>query len=204
MPEDLVKLFMPLGNALCLDFANTTEPRGQADAFDFLATYEDLVHWAAHVGMISRGSGTKLRREGSGAPRRATAVFDEARFLREAISSVFEAIAMGRTPPRKDLDEITRSYRSHLKDTSLVTQGERFGFATSPSSDLGSPLWPVVGSAVELLTHGDLKSIKICAGDCRWLFLDTSKNHSRRWCTMAVCGSRDKMRRHYARHRVGT
>jgi len=57
------------------------------------------------------------------------------------------------------------------------------------------PLWPVVDAATELLTSGDLGRLKLCAG-CHWLFLDASRNYSRRWCTMEVCGTHEKARRY--------
>ncbi len=64
-------------------------------------------------------------------------------------------------------------------------------------------LWPIVSSAIELLTSHDLRRVKECpgAGDCGWLFFDTSKNGTRHWCSMEGCGSRVKMRRQYARTR---
>ena len=67
-------------------------------------------------------------------------------------------------------------------------------------------LWPVVWSAVELLTSADLGRIKECPGGgegpCAWLFVDTSKNAIRRWCSMAECGGEAKSRRQTARRRV--
>ena len=70
-----------------------------------------------------------------------------------------------------------------------------------PPHELGRPLWLVAESAADLLTDGTLGRIKECpgAGDCGWLFYDTSRNGRRRWCGMEGCGSRVKMRRHYAR-----
>jgi predicted RNA-binding Zn ribbon-like protein len=63
-------------------------------------------------------------------------------------------------------------------------------------------LWPVVRSAAELLTSDELGRVRECAADnCAWLFLDRSKNRSRRWCDMAVCGNRDKVRRFRQRSR---
>jgi predicted RNA-binding Zn ribbon-like protein len=50
-----------------------------------------------------------------------------------------------------------------------------------------------------LLTQGQLDRLGECPS-CGWLFLDTSKNRRRRWCSMATCGSRDKARRYYERH----
>ena len=67
------------------------------------------------------------------------------------------------------------------------------------------PIWPVALSAAELLMLGDLGRVEECPGSdgCGWLFFDSSKNGRRRWCSMEGCGSRDKMRRLYARKRNG-
>ncbi len=69
---------------------------------------------------------------------------------------------------------------------------------------LDRPLWAIASSAVEVLTRDELGQIKECTGtnDCGWLFYDTSKNASRRWCSMEGCDSRVKMRRWYARRRT--
>jgi predicted RNA-binding Zn ribbon-like protein len=60
----------------------------------------------------------------------------------------------------------------------------------------------VVTDAVALLADGErLARLRRCPGrDCGWLFLDTSGR--RRWCSMGACGSREKMRRMYARQRA--
>ena len=63
-----------------------------------------------------------------------------------------------------------------------------------------SILWPIAQSAADLLTSPDLAAVRMCeAPDCAWLFLDQSRNRSRRWCDMKVCGNRQKARRHYQR-----
>jgi len=69
---------------------------------------------------------------------------------------------------------------------------------------LDQMLWPIVRSAVDLLTSREARRVKVCPGldDCGWLFLDTSKSGRRRWCSMDSCGSRSKMRRYYARTRA--
>jgi predicted RNA-binding Zn ribbon-like protein len=202
MSERSVQLITPVGNALCLDLANTVEPRGIPGGHECLDDYDDLTHWWAHTGVISRTEGRRLRAEAAREPSAAVTAYRKALTLRAAISSAFEAIADGRELKPNDLAEIDKSYKRLLGRTHLVPGSGGFTFESSGDGDLDSPMWPVVASAIELLTHGDLSSISYCAGDCRWLFLDISKNQSRRWCTMAVCGSRDKMRRHYARHRL--
>ena len=68
------------------------------------------------------------------------------------------------------------------------------------ADDLQTLLWPVVWSAVELLTGGPVERVRECDNDpCGWLFVDMSRNRSRRWCDMRDCGNRVKARRHYAR-----
>jgi predicted RNA-binding Zn ribbon-like protein len=65
-------------------------------------------------------------------------------------------------------------------------------------------LWPIVGSAAELLASDNLPLVRACSSKtCQWFFLDTSKNHRRRWCSMKLCGNRAKVRKFYARQREG-
>jgi predicted RNA-binding Zn ribbon-like protein len=71
-------------------------------------------------------------------------------------------------------------------------------------SGLDGILWPILRSAARLLTDGDHSRLGQCADDrgCGYLFYDTSRNRSRRWCDMNSCGNRAKSQRHYARHRT--
>ena len=70
------------------------------------------------------------------------------------------------------------------------------------STPIEAVLGPISLSAITILTQGDLSRIKQCQGEkCGWLFFDTSKNKSRRWCEMEICGNRAKQRRHSARAR---
>jgi predicted RNA-binding Zn ribbon-like protein len=65
-------------------------------------------------------------------------------------------------------------------------------------------LWPIVRSAAELLASDNLPFVRACSSNtCQWFFLDTSKNHRRRWCSMKLCGNRAKVRKFYARQREG-
>jgi predicted RNA-binding Zn ribbon-like protein len=79
------------------------------------------------------------------------------------------------------------------------TNGFRWDWVDKPH-DLDCMLWPVVRSAADYLVSDDLDTVRVCASDsCNWLFIDTSKNHSRRWCNMKSCGNREKARRFYTR-----
>jgi predicted RNA-binding Zn ribbon-like protein len=71
---------------------------------------------------------------------------------------------------------------------------------TSATDGLEQILFAVLTSAAELLASDRLKRIRECASaDCTWLFIDMSRNRTRRWCDMKGCGNRMKARRHYRR-----
>ena len=109
-------------------------------------------------------------------------------------SRVWRCAALGVLPAHLDLTAAT-----------LAAEGERFAWNWRPDEQrLDQLLWPVARSAVELLTAGDPRRIKVCENPygCGWLFYDGSKNGSRRWCSMEGCGSQVKMRRQYAKRRA--
>jgi hypothetical protein len=97
-------------------------------------------------------------------------------------------------PPREAL---ARRAGAAVERARLVPAGS--GFALAWDGDhLERPLWPIAVAGLDLLRAGPLDRLKACE-DCPWLFLDTSRNRSRRWCSMDDCGSRSKMRRYRAR-----
>jgi predicted RNA-binding Zn ribbon-like protein len=87
-----------------------------------------------------------------------------------------------------------------MKHRQLSHSGQeyRWEWKCSRGEMIGWVLWPIALSAADLLASEKLGSVRRCAGDnCAWLFLDESRNHSRRWCDMKICGNRQKARRHY-------
>src|SRR5690606_22809103 len=173
-----------VGNALCLDFANTVNARPAATR-DWLATPEETLTWAHAVGLPIEN------------PAELTRTLPEARELREAVFRVFEALTQGRQPPQKDLDAVLTTHAEGIAQARLQERGDVYELQWESPRTVRGLLWAVATSAVELLTHGPLD--RLGAGpSCVWLFLDTSKNRRRRWCSMATCGSRDKSRRYYA------
>ncbi|MGH2948841.1 MAG: CGNR zinc finger domain-containing protein [Solirubrobacteraceae bacterium] len=116
-----------------------------------------------------------------------------ARALRTAIDATFRAVATGHPPDPRALDQIAAAHAEAAARARLVATGDGFELDWG-----GEVLAPVAQAAVHLLRAGPLDRVKACA-DCRWLFLDASRNRSRRWCTMEECGVRSKMRRYRAR-----
>jgi predicted RNA-binding Zn ribbon-like protein len=191
-----------LGARLCLHFANTVEsPRDHPE--EFLHDYRDLVRWSRHASVLSEMEARALADRVEQKPEEAASVFARALKLRAAIDDVFRTIARSQAPPAAALGTLENFHREALAASELVRDGQRYRWSWRGQADLRSVLWPVVESAIEVLTAGDLTRVKECPGadDCGWLFYDTSRNRSRRWCSMEGCGSRVKMRRYYARSR---
>jgi predicted RNA-binding Zn ribbon-like protein len=186
-----------LGGALCLDFVNTVDPRLEPPQEEFLPDFVELANWGRYVGALRVSQGRAMVAEGAADPTAAAAAHSRAIKLREALYRLFRAPqrpspdALGTL--NEELQRATISVERHQRAYQVVWR------STSVVDDL---LGAVARSAAELLTSHELAYVRECAGDgCGWLFLDTSKAHRRRWCSMAVCGNRVKARRHRDHHR---
>ncbi|MGH7367658.1 MAG: CGNR zinc finger domain-containing protein [Candidatus Rokuibacteriota bacterium] len=189
---------------LCLDFANTVRARPLSERVESVNEYGDLLAWARQATILTPGEAALLAGVAQQNPRAAGEALDRALSLREALYSLFSARAAGLPPPAADLRTINTAIGKAMARAG-VTPSARGGFEWSwPGSPPGLDrvAWWVARSAAELLTGHDLTGVRECAGyDCGWLFVDSTKNRSRRWCDMATCGNRAKGRRHYERRR---
>ena len=214
MPEDREARDRPAapsfdlsGGALCLDLANTWSDRGRPDT-EQLRGYADLLAFAQQTGQLAGGEAARLQQRAERQPRAAAAALARCRELREALYRIFSAAAARRAPPAADLERLNAALPEALSRLRIERRGARFAWAwhapDAPPEPLGAPLWPALRSAAELLTSDEWRRVRECAGsDCTWLFLDRSRNRSRRWCAMQTCGNRAKARRHYRRARAG-
>lgn len=186
---------------LCLDFANTLSWRRSARPVERLETFEDLASWARQVGLVSRSQEARLCREATTDPLHAARRLRQARVLREAIFGVAAAITENRDPSERDVRALEDPIRKAVAHSHLARQNRDFRWEPAPQGDpMDQVLWRVALSAQDLLTSDQARRIGQCAGrDCRWLWIDQTKNRSRRWCDMAVCGNRAKAHRHYER-----
>ena len=126
--------------------------------------------------------------------------------LRETTYRAFPAIAYDERPEPRDVQAIGEAHVGAINHSRLASTPEGFAWAWAEDGvALERPIWPVALSAAELLTSKDLGRVKEFSGSdgCGWRFFDSSKNARRRWCSMEVCGSRDKMRQLYARKLTG-
>lgn len=195
-PRDVSRLEL-LGGDPALDFTNTREgPRGGRPVVDWLADYDALVGWAAHAGLLGDPAAGELRAAAGRHAGAAARAHRDALRLRAALAEVFAALAAGDPPPDGRLAALLRADRAALAHATLAPAAGHYE-VTWTSAELGRPWWPVAHAAVDLLRSERLARLKGCAR-CSWLFLDRTKNRSRRWCSMADCGTTEKIRRRAA------
>lgn len=195
------QIFDFTGGMLCLDFVNTVEDRTEIHPQELLVSFEDLISWSLQAQVVTEQEAQQLLEKAAQDPSEATGVLQRTVEVREAIYRVFKAVAEDESPEDGDLVTLSAVVAEAQKHAQLVPgqDGFRWEWACKPD-DLDCMLWPVVRSAADFLTSDDLDTVRVCASDsCNWLFIDTSKNHSRRWCNMKSCGNREKARRFYTR-----
>lgn len=197
--------FERVGGRLCLDFVNTRGSHFDTGAREYVDDYAGLVAWLhACDGGLDAKQAAALLAEARAHPRRAAAVFAESRELRALLYCVLAARARGEAPPRADLDAFNREAAAALAQRRLVP-GPAWRWMWTDESALELPLRAVVASAVDVLVGDDPARLKQCPAPdgCGWLFYDGSKNQTRRWCSMKMCGNGAKARRFQRRLREG-
>lgn len=192
--------FAFIGEALCLDFANTVDWHASERPGERLFSYEDLICWGKEASLINAIEADELLEEAQSEPEKAVETLMRARALREAIYRIFVVISSGGRPQADDLDLINAVLAGSLFTLRLVLRDGQYRcqwLCAKEQRILGE----VARSAVDLLTSKELERVKQCEGDhgCGWLFMDMTKNHTRRWCDMESCGSRAKAKRYYRR-----
>lgn len=203
MSGQTVETFKYIAGHPALDFANTAERWDDGvPAGEKLNAYDDLVAWSEGAGLIDRPVARRLLAEAVRHPRDASGALAKARTLRSLVYRLFAQSGEGRRAVAADLDRLNAALASCLPHRRLAATAGGFEWGWDGSIVLDRPLWPVLQAAATLLVSERLPRVRVCGGErCHWLFLDETKNHSRRWCDMSVCGNRAKARRHYQRVR---
>ena len=188
------------GNA-ALDFVNTLDDR-YTKPKELLADYLDLARFAEDTGLLNSQTVDRLFARSQADPERAQKVLLWARELREAIHDVFRAIIDKRPVPHMALARLNGSVQNAAEHMRLVPRKGGFAWSFDDLNAFESVLWPIARAAADLLTSDQLPYVRACfSKTCEWFFLDTSKNHHRRWCDMTRCGNRAKAQRFYERQK---
>ncbi len=189
---------------LSLDFANTVDWRESQQPVELLPAYSDLLTWGGEAGLLDTGDAGRLLRIAGDEPDATVAIHARAVAVREAIFRIFRGVARLEPATADDLKLLNDEFARACQHRRIVARPDGYAWEwAGQGAALEQVLWDVVHSAAELLTSDGLVRVRQCAGDpCGWLFFDTSRNRSRRWCNMDGCGNRAKARRYYERQRV--
>jgi len=192
--------FELIAGAVCLDFINTLDDRYCTKPKELLESYIDLARFGEDSGILAPSLADYLMERGYGSGS-AAKVLASAIETREAMFAVFSAIVNKKPVPPMALFRVNACAQAAAQHARLVEVKGGFEWrfdAVPPGFD--APLWPIARSAADLLASDELTYLRQCVSPtCRWFFLDTSKNHRRRWCDMTKCGNRAKFRRFYSR-----
>ena len=189
-----------VGGHVALDFANTGSLEDRPPS-ERLVGYPDLVTFAVRTGVIGDDRAAELLELAGREPGRAAEVLSRARALRHVLDQVFTAVAGDGRAREAEIAALNEFLAEGMRYRRLEPDERCCGWTWSAGDEpLAQMLWPIANAAAELLVSGDLDRVKQCGNDtCAWLFVDLSRNRSRRWCDMKECGNRAKARRHYAR-----
>lgn len=193
-----------VGGRLCLDFLNTGEWHASGGPKEYLTSYNELVKWAAHAGALNQEEAQQLEQQSKSRPQDALKVYKMAINLRSTLLRMFHALQQQEEPAEADLEIFNAALSKTMKRLTLSLDQGRFNWGWHEAGlDLDKVLWPIVKDAAELFTSDQLPRVSRCVDDtCGWFFLDTSHNHSRRWCDMKDCGNRAKVKRHYQKSKI--
>ncbi|WP_077324829.1 CGNR zinc finger domain-containing protein [Virgibacillus siamensis] len=190
-----------LGGRLCLDFANTVSWHDSSEkSEELLTSYEKLVNWSVHANILKKQQSLSLLKKAERQPSEAKEVLQQAIELRESIYRIFSLVVNNETPASEDLSILNEALSNAYGMIRVVPGENNFSLEfLNCEEQLDGMLPPIVQSAIDILiSEKELSRVKKCEGDpCGWLFLDTSRNRSRRWCSMADCGNRAKAKRFY-------
>ncbi len=191
-----------IGGNASLDFVNTLDDR-HIKPKELLETYADLARFGEDAGLLEPKQADRLAKQSATVPELAQDALGRARELREIIHDVFWPLINQRPVPAESLARLNREIQIAGQHVRLVQANGGFEWRFDDVTDLDYLRWEIARSAAELLASEQLPFVRACSSKkCEWFFLDTSKNHHRRWCDMKRCGNRDKVRRFYAKQKA--
>jgi len=190
------RIFERTGGHPVLDLVNTLDWRFRASGpEELLEGYNDVVRFTEQTGLMAAADARKLLR--SVPESKGLKIVAAVRELREAAAEVLYAAVDGNSPAPSALKRLQECFASVKQHEELHWDGEKLGWRLLQSgSAADGPLLLLTLSAADFMTSEQMHLLRECGNtECRWLFVDTSKNHTRRWCDMKICGNRMKARR---------
>jgi len=190
-----------VSGCLALDFVNTVGGDRRSAFKEKLENFEDVLEWLEASGTCPGRVAAQLRSLAQKKPADARRAFDATLEARETLYRVFEARRCGHAIAKGDLGQLNDILARSGQHLCLRNIRGDISWRWDDEVELERPLYLVARSAAELLVSQRSDRLRRCEGeDCGWLFLDLSKNRSRRWCNMSGCGNRAKVKRYRSRN----
>lgn len=192
--------FLFVGSHPCLDFVNT-QMIVNGESIDVLESFEDLISWLVQAKILTKSqadiAGTELTRN------EMTSVLEQAKAFRATLRSLAERIAVRKPIPNSTITTVNQFLSNRLGYPQIIRRKggfeQRFHSTTTSAQAV---LASFAEAASDLLLRTDFTLIKKCGNPaCILYFYDTTKNHTRNWCSMRMCGNRMKVAAHYRRSR---
>ncbi|MQA02032.1 MAG: hypothetical protein GEV07_04680 [Streptosporangiales bacterium] len=188
--------FELVGGHPVLDLTNTVSWRPvPAKTVDRLADFPAALRWATAAGVLDAAAGRRLA---AADPADAARALARLTGLRDRLYAVLAAVPTQRTP---DLDTLTALHNDLSHAIGRAEPAAELPLRWTVDARQPADLVDLMAlQADELLRSTELDRLGQCADDgCGWLFLDRTRSRTRRWCSSADCGNRERARRHYAR-----
>jgi predicted RNA-binding Zn ribbon-like protein len=190
----------------CLNFINTIDWRFlPSKRHDFLNTYSDLLAFCLRVNILSTESFTQLTEQAASTKSFQERAFTDARAFRDALISIIDCLTGNPSfcdklqPEALAIFDAARR-KAHESEGLSLKENRLFILPLAKDEGLDFPWLSLVRDAEQLLCSPLAKQIRLCSAEgCGWAFLDQSKNGSRRWCSMQLCGNREKAARFKAK-----
>jgi predicted RNA-binding Zn ribbon-like protein len=196
-----------VGGHLALDFANTVDDPEGPERYDHAGTYAELVGWSARIGVLRPDQADALLGAAEEHPRAGSAALRRSHALRRILIDIFTEVVVINSGQPAGIERLTTAahwaeLRPFVADAvahaELAPVDATYQLTWPETTRPDAMLRPIALAALDLLTSSQLSRLKKCVA-CPWLFLDQSKNLSRRWCAMSVCGTDEKIRRYVSR-----
>jgi predicted RNA-binding Zn ribbon-like protein len=195
-------LFQLVAGNPALDLVNTLDWRFRpSGSEELLNDYADLLRFSEQSGLMTP---SEVRKFATGDPARKKRTLSSTKKLRECLASIFYAIADGQVPAIDSVRTLSAFARTVRRSEDLAWCDSRLKWkANRDRTNVDTPFRKLASAALDLLTSEEINKLSACSNpECRWLFLDGSKNKGRRWCDMKLCGNRIKARRYRGRQRA--
>lgn len=186
-----------------LAFVNTLSARPTHAPQEQLTSYDTLCLWAVEQGVLDAGLAATLTTKARRRPTDVDSVVRRVRDLRELAFAAIRDLAAERAPAPATLDALAERVAAWYAHGQLTRDGLALLWVDAPDDNVDAPLWRLTRIVGRAVTSPAIAHARACAADdCGWWFLDDTKNHSRRWCDMKICGNRAKVRRFRAREKA--